>query len=62
MSHIRFKTLTLPAVTVRDSKLDNAAPGGTQLDKASLAARLSATNDTAINDWWSPSGAGQTRR
>ena len=41
------KTLTLPAVTVNDSKLDNTAPGATKLDKASLAPRLSATSDTA---------------
>ena len=41
------KAITLPAVTVSDSKLDNTAPGATKLDKASLAPRLSATSDTA---------------
>jgi iron complex outermembrane receptor protein len=41
------KPITLPAVTVSDSKLDSAAPGATKLDRAGLAPRLSSTSDTA---------------
>ena len=41
------KAVKLPTVAISDSKLDNTAPGATQLDKASLAPRLSATSDTA---------------
>jgi hypothetical protein len=40
------KPITLPAVTVSDSKLDSAAPGATKLDRAGLAPRLSSTSDT----------------
>ena len=39
--------LTLPSVTVQDSRLDNTAPGATKLDKAKLAPRVSATSDSS---------------
>ena len=41
------KANTLPTVTVSDAKPDTLPVGGTAVDKASLARKLSATSDTA---------------